>query len=135
MGPTQYGGYQYIYTAAAPGTPITATEIDSGPFSEIDMGGIWSELLSLSATGIEVTTSLGGGDRHRVEHVKHPPSLQNSTANPKIFGALVSTDKGEVFAVVSTNDRKYSIESWRIADANLTAWNFTGTVDIGSAWD
>lgn len=119
------------YHAAAPGTPIAVAIIYSSPFAATG-DDIWAKLLLLSATGIEVKT-WSEEIRHRINRGKHPPSMRNSTANPKTFGAVATINIGQAFAVVSTNDQKYAIETWRIV--NLTSWIFTGPVNIGSAWD
>lgn len=64
----------------------------------------------------------------------HPLSMTNSTANPKIYGALAVTAIGRAFAVILTGDQKYAIESWQVAD-DFVSWTSTGRVDIGNAWD
>lgn len=118
------------YNAAPPSTPIAAVS----SYSNVSTGyDTWIELLSLSATGIEVGSWSGLIGRWLVQN-NHPSPMTNSTANPKIYGALTVTAIGRAFAVVSTNDQKYVIESWQVAD-DLVSWTSTGTVNIGNAWD
>lgn len=118
------------YNAAAPGTPIAA----ASSYSNISTGyETWIELLSLSATGIEVDT-WSGQINDWLEHDNHPSSMANSTANAKTYEAVAVTAMGQAFAAVSISDEKYIIESWQVAD-DMVDWSSTGTVDIGNAWD
>lgn len=120
------------YNAAPPGTPIAA----ASSYSNLSLGyHTWIGLLSLSATGIEVASWSGLIGKWLVQN-NHPLPMTNSTANPKIYGALAVTAIGRAFAFVSTSDQdpKYAIESWQVAD-DFVSWTSTGTVNIGSAWD
>lgn len=118
------------YNAAPAGTPIAAASSYSNALTGYDT---WIELLSLSATGIQVG-SWSGLDARWLVQDNHPSPMTNSTANPKIFGALAVTAIGRAFAVVSTSDQKHAIESWQVAD-DFVSWTSTGTVNIGGAWD
>lgn len=118
------------YNVAPPGTPIAAVASYSG----ISIGrDTWIELLSLSSTGIAVGSWSSVIGQWLVLD-NHPSPMTNSTANPKIYGALAVTATGRAFAVVSTSNQTYTIESWQLAD-DIVSWTSTGTVDIGNAWD
>lgn len=121
------------YTVAPPRTPIAVAASYSNSSSGYDT---WVELLSLSSTGIQVGAWSGQAVKWLVLD-NRPSPMTNSTANPKVYGALAVTATGRAFAVVSTttedqrqNDR---IESWRVAD-DFISWTATGVVDVGGAW-
>ena len=90
----------------------------------------WTEVLSLSANGIEVDT---WSKKNWLQFDGHPSAMANSTKDVKSYERVAATVTGNVFAVVKQDRQADSIESWRVED-DLVDWQSTGNVDLHGAW-
>ena len=88
-------------------------------------------MLSLSFTGIRVSTWLGTRNNWAHPLFSAPSAMANSSSNEKVFGSLAVTAFGDAFAVVEGQDGQADrIEQWQVADGAVS-WRSVGFLD---AW-
>lgn len=108
------------------GTPIAA----GSPYSNITNGlESWIQMLTLSKTGVKVTTWEGTANNW-TSYFASPSEFANSTVNPKLYGKLAMTASGAAFAVTQEGDKTPRIESWQLRD-DFNSWDQVGAID---AW-
>lgn len=112
------------------GSPIAA----ASSYSNVSVGDgpAWIEVVSLSATGIEVDT-WSGVTSDWLARRRNPSAMANSTNDMKIYGSVAVTALGNAFAVVKQDGQADSIGSWQVADDTVD-WNLIGNLNLNGTW-
>lgn len=123
---------EQIYAEIPPSAPIAA----SSSYYKNSIGtSTWMEVLSISDTGILVST-WSGNDNEWLQMFNGPSIMSNVTASASAesFYSVTLTSTGRVFAAVKLENGKDGIQSWAAKDS-IVDWTSTGKIDIGTSWD
>jgi hypothetical protein len=92
----------------------------------------WIEVLSLSDTGVRVSTFSGQANKW-LNSYEEPLPMANSTNNAKTFGGLAINSVGMAFGVVSEDGTPDQLQTWLVG-IDLVDWTDKGTVSLNGAW-
>lgn len=121
------------YNSVPPGTPISAVSSNDYVYDSNNIPfTAWILILSLSSLGI-VVDYWSGNINDWVYHGQQSEAISNSTGPLRTFSSPAVTSQGFGFAVVSSGGQNDTIHSW-VIESDFSAWNSTGTVDIGTSW-
>ena len=121
----------YPSISLPPSSPLAA----ASSYSTLASGSTpWLELLSLSSTGISVSSWSGATGAWLSPTV--PSTMSNATTQGTSYGSLAVTSIGTAFAVVAQGG-KDAVQTWSL-QSDYASWDVptgVGEVDLGGVWN